>query len=83
MNATEIESEYPQITVITSPDEAHLVFDSVAVEFFRMNGWVERSDSYQVAVEKQTEVETVTIPQYLASTNRYYFVQSESFNEIQ
>lgn len=83
MNASEIEFEYPHLTVIDNPEDAHLVFDSVEPRVVRMNGWVERGKSYQVAVEEQNEIETVTIPQYLAATNRYYFVHSESFDEVQ
>lgn len=81
MNPNEIESEHSHLTVVGEPENANLLFDSVSRDCLRINGWVTNNDSYQVAVQTWNAIETVTVPQYIQSSNQYYFVQSESLFE--
>mgnify|MGYP000226221233 CR=1 FL=1 len=81
MNVADIEREHPHFNVIKSPDEANLLFDSMEKTCVRINGWVEHSDSYRVAIQDGQNIETVTVPKYIQQSNKYYFIQSESFLE--
>lgn len=76
MDSLAVESQYDDITVVTEPSEANLIFDSVEESFFRFLSWSASGGAYHARLDSE---ETITLRKYLHQSNRYYFVQSESF----
>lgn len=77
MDSLALESKYDGITVVTEPAEANLIFDSVEESFFHFSSWSISRGAYHARLDSE---ETVTLRKYLHKSNRYYFVQSESFS---
>lgn len=77
MDSNEIESTY-DVDVTASPENANLLYDSVADKFHRFLGWMQVSSAYQTQLDSE---ETVTVPITIQPSNRYYFIVSDSFKQ--
>lgn len=79
MDSISVENSYAGKRVVTEPETAHLVYDSVEDEFLRFTGWKEYADSYQVFVDDGSV--TVTLRKYRHPSNRYYLIYDDTFSQ--
>lgn len=78
MDSKTIESEHSHLTVVSEPEKANLVFDTVRNSCYHFADWTRASKGIEVHLDDREE-HTLTVLPYVLPTNRYYFVQSESF----
>lgn len=80
MDSQTIEEQY-DVTVVTDPTDANLLYDSVDDTFHRFLSWAVSSDAYHTKLPNGEKI--VIVRKYLHSSNRYYFVVSESFQDYE